>query len=132
MSDYEKRTIRPMSKLETVKAEVKVLESTGGTKYDQDKPRMDLLPPIALTRVSEVLTFGANKYEDHNWAKGFKWSRLIGAAFRHIVAFMSGESKDPETGISHLAHAICCLMFLLEHEELRLGRDDRRKLDRRG
>ena len=31
---------------------------------------------------------------------------------RHIDAWWGGEQKDPETGEHHLAHAICCGMFL--------------------
>jgi hypothetical protein len=97
----------------------------GGIKHDQGKPRMELLSAVALKKIAEVMSFGAHKYEDHNWRKGFKWSRLYGAALRHTLAHMDGEDKDPETGLSHLAHAGCCIMFLLEHEARGLGEDDR-------
>ncbi len=96
-------------------------------KYDGEKPRLELLSPIALLQISKVLTAGAKKYADHNWRKGFKWSRLLGAALRHILAFMGGEDKDPETGLSHLAHAGCCIIFLLEHEATHKELDDRYK-----
>jgi hypothetical protein len=86
---------------------------------------MELLSVDALNAIAEVLTFGAKKYEDHNWRKGFDWSRLYGAAMRHLSAHMNGEDKDPETKLSHLAHAGCCLMFLIEHEKRGLGKDDR-------
>jgi hypothetical protein len=29
---------------------------------------------------------------------------------------MDGERLDPETNLSHLAHALCCLLFKLEIE----------------
>ena len=96
-----------------------------GKKHDQEKPRTDLLPPVALEEIAKVLSFGASKYADHNWRLGFKYSRLIGAALRHIFAFSKGEDKDPETGLSHLAHAACCILFLLDHTILGYGRDDR-------
>ena len=126
MSDYEKRTIKsptrpPLTEVITLKPKL------GGTKHDQDKPRLELVPPKALIEVAKVLTVGAAKYEDHNWARGFKWSRLYGASLRHILAHMGGEDLDQETGLSHIAHAICGLMFLLEHEVDKLGQDDRRK-----
>jgi hypothetical protein len=35
---------------------------------------------------------------------------------RHIWAWKEGEQNDPETGRHHLAHAMCCLMFLYEHD----------------
>lgn len=101
----------------------------GGTKYDDGKPMMSLLDPLALTEIAKVLTFGCEKYQPHNWRKGFAWSRLLDAALRHIFAFVSGEDKDPETGYSHIAHACCCLIFLLNHEQTKKELDDRYKQD---
>ena len=86
-----------------------------GRKYDGEKPRMYLLPPKALTEVANVLTFGANKYDEHNWKKlDNLQNRYTGAALRHIFAHMDGEELDPETGLDHIAHALCCLLFKLE------------------
>ena len=84
-----------------------------GQKFDQDKPRMDLLDSSALEELSKVLTFGAKKYAAHNWRKGITTSRLIAAALRHIFAYLGGQNNDPETGLSHIAHAMCCCMFIL-------------------
>jgi hypothetical protein len=119
LNDYG--TKEPQTKEEYEKALMQ------GVKFDADKPRMDLLSSVALVKVSEVLTYGAKKYDEHNWKKGMYWSRCLGAALRHIFAFIGGESKDPETGLSHLAHAVCCLMFLLEYEETHPEFDDRYK-----
>lgn len=96
-----------------------------GIKYDQDKIRTDLLSAVALEEVSKVLTFGAKKYGPNNWRYGMHWSRLIGATLRHIFAFMRREDLDEETGLSHIAHAMCCLMFLLEFQKRKSGCDDR-------
>jgi hypothetical protein len=96
-----------------------------GTKHDSGKPPMELLPGDALVEISKVLGFGAQKYEAFNWVGGFKWGRLAGAALRHVFSWLSGEDKDPETGLSHLAHAACCLIFLITHEKRGLGKDDR-------
>lgn len=59
------------------------------------------------------MAFGADKYGRNNWRKGLHYSRLIDAAMRHILAFADGEDSDPETGLSHAAHARCCLGMLL-------------------
>jgi hypothetical protein len=64
--------------------------------------------------VGQVLTFGKKKYAAHNWRKGIQISRLMAACLRHVLAFNSGEDFDPETGLSHLYHASCCLMFASE------------------
>lgn len=88
---------------------------------------MALLPFEALEEVSKVLGFGAEKYSIHNWRGGFDWSRLQSAALRHLSAHIQGVNKDEETGLSHVAHATSCLLFLLAHELNGYGTDDRHK-----
>ena len=85
-----------------------------GVKHDQGKPRTDLLPARALMEVAKVLEFGGRKYGDHNWRGGLKYSRLVGAALRHIFSWLGGEDNDPETGLCHISHAACCCLMLLE------------------
>lgn len=94
-------------------------------KFDTDKIRVDLLPICPLMRTAKVLTFGAKKYSERNWELGFDWSRPYGALLRHMFAWWGGEDKDPETGLSHLDHAACCIMFLQEFEEKGIGNDNR-------
>ncbi len=98
-----------------------------GVKHDQEKTDMSLLSTIAMVKVAEVMTFGKKKYSAHNWRGGFVWSRPAAAALRHLFAWIGGEDKDPETGLSHLAHCACCIMFLLEFETTRPDLDDRYK-----
>lgn len=92
----------------------------GGMKYDGGKPRMDLLLsgcPQALTQVAEILTFGAQKYAAHSWQTVPQGSeRYLAALLRHLTAHAGGEDKDPESGMSHLAHAACNALFILELE----------------
>lgn len=97
-----------------------------GVKFDGDKPRMDLLDPYAIEQLAKVLAFGAKKYDAHNWRKGIRKSRLIAAALRHLFTYMMGEDLDPESNLSHVAHAMCCCMFLLGLEH-KLELDDRWK-----
>jgi hypothetical protein len=96
-------------------------------KYDGEKPRMELLPTAPMVEIAKVLTFGAKKYAAHNWRGGFDYSRLVGAAMRHLTAFNDGEDIDPESGLSHIAHLGCCTMFLLEQIQKGTGNDDRYK-----
>lgn len=91
------------------------INETVGRKDDNEKLRYDLVPPHALAQITSVLTFGAKKYADDNWRKvPDPERRYVAAAMRHIEAYRAGETLDKETGVSHLAHAACCLMFLLE------------------
>ena len=88
----------------------------GGIKFDDDKPDYSLIPPNALDDVAKVLTIGAKKYDRHNWKKlDDIENRYFAAAQRHMWALLKDESHDPETGVHHAAHAVCCMMFLLEN-----------------
>lgn len=89
-----------------------------GEKYDDGKPRYDLLPAGALAQLVDVLTFGASKYEPNGWrhVKDAS-SRYLAAAERHIWAWVRGDDIDLESGLPHLAHAACCLMFLAELDD---------------
>lgn len=90
-----------------------------GRKLDNGKLRYDLVPVIAEKRFVEVLTFGAGKYSPGNWRHVEKWrERYFAAARRHLAEWQAGEKFDPETGINHLAHAMCCVAFMLELDEL--------------
>ena len=88
-----------------------VEEESGGKKGDGGKLMYDLMYYPFLDRLVSVLTFGAKKYEPHNWKKVSR-NRYEAAMMRHLTAYLQGEKKDPETGISHLAHVTCTAMFL--------------------
>ena len=91
--------------------------TTGGRKFDGGKPQYGLLPPLALRATVDVLTFGAEKYEPDNWKHvPDSKRRYFDALQRHLWAYKEGEVIDPESGMHHLAHAMCCLMFLYEHD----------------
>ena len=91
--------------------------TTGGRKFDGGKLQYGLIPPLALKEMVKVLTFGAEKYEPDNWKfVPDSKRRYYDAMQRHLWAWKEGEQNDPETGINHLAHAMCCLFFLYEHD----------------
>jgi hypothetical protein len=91
---------------------------TGGRKFDGGKLQYGLLPPLALRETVKVLTFGAEKYEPDNWRRVPDGPRrYFDAAQRHLWAYKTGEKDDPETGLNHLAHALCCIMFMLDLDE---------------
>ncbi len=83
-------------------------------KDDSGKVDWTLVPFEALEDMVKVLEFGAKKYDRWNWTTGggFKWTRILGSLLRHIFAFMRGEDTDPESGLSHISHAQCNLLFL--------------------
>lgn len=88
-----------------------------GRKDDAGKPRWHLLPWRAAALVVDVLEHGARKYAPDNWrVVPDPQPRYFSAAMRHLIAWWGGENRDPESGLPHLAHAACCLLFLLELE----------------
>lgn len=117
--------LQSMAELDNKLPGVRASDIGGAVKFDQDKLPLHLLSTEALNQTAAVLAFGAQKYAEHNWRNGFTWSRPLAAAMRHITAFNAGEDKDPESGLSHLAHAACCIMFLLEFEKTHPELDDR-------
>lgn len=96
-----------------------------GVKHDGEKDPWHLLPWDAIGAIVKVLAFGAKKYAPRNWEKGMAWSRCYSALIRHMTAWWDGEDKDPETGMSHLWHAGCCIVFLIAFEMRGIGADDR-------
>jgi hypothetical protein len=106
-----------------------------GVKFDTGKVRIDLFPGDVLFAISDILTFGAEKYAERNWEKGMKWGRPFGALMRHMWAWWQSKQPtktnflfgdlDVETGRSHLWHAGCCLVFLIAYEMRGVGTDDR-------
>lgn len=99
-------------------------------KYDHYKPQLGLLPSRPLVEIAKVLMFGAKKYDRHNWRRpGMAWSRLYDATLRHLLAWNEGEDYADDSGLNHIAHAACNLLFLLEYitNEAYAAQDDRHK-----
>lgn len=111
--------------------------SSEGVKNDQGKLRWTLLPIEPINEVIRVLMFGSETYDDDNWKKvPNAKERYYDAALRHITTWKQGniydgdecgddkekKMKDGEkSGFHHLAHAVCCLLFILWFELI--GRD---------
>lgn len=92
--------------------------------FKDDKLRWDLLPLQLVEKVVEVFHFGAKKYSPNSWQSlPDGYDRYKAALLRHITAYERGETKDPESGLHHLAHAawnaLAILHFALKNEEAR-------------
>lgn len=96
-----------------------------GVKHDAGKAPLSLMDRYAMEQIGAVLAFGAQKYAAHNWRGGIAYSRLLDAALRHLYAFADGEDLDKESGLPHVAHAGCCIVFLLGMMRHRPDLDDR-------
>jgi hypothetical protein len=96
-----------------------------GVKLDEGKNRYDLIDAYTLNELAKVYTYGTIKYEDHNWRKGMRFSRIFGAIMRHTWAFWKGEDIDPESGLPHMAHAAWGCFTLLNYSKYHKNLDDR-------
>ena len=98
-------------------------------KADTGKPDWSLVPFEALEGMVRVLEFGANKYSRNNWMTGggFSYRRVLTACMRHLFSYLGGEDKDPESGLSHIHHAQCNLLFLAMYitNKEKFNKDDR-------
>lgn len=101
-----------------------------GDRKNSGKLRMDLIPPEVETALAEVLTFGANKYEDRNWEKGLSWMEgTVGSLKRHLNAWIGGEDLDKESNLNHMKHVLTNAAFLVTFIERNSGVDDRFLVD---
>ena len=87
-----------------------------GSRRDDDngKPPLSKLPFAALREVALVHKYGDAHYGMGNWRKGQPFSVLSDSMLRHWEAwFVHGESRDPKSGLHHLAHCAWNALVLL-------------------
>lgn len=81
-------------------------------RFNQGKPKYSLLDLGSFEWTVEVLEFGAEKYERNNWKKGLPLSEILDSLMRHVKGLQNGEFLDPESGLPHIGHLGCNVMFL--------------------
>ena len=112
----------------TLKSDTKISAETGQKfKADAGKIRVSLLMegmPRALLAIAAVLTYGAQKYEAHSWKK-VSMDRYADAKFRHILEELAGFGEDdPESGLLHMSHEACNVLFTLEDRLSKLSKEE--------
>lgn len=100
--------------------EIRTVSSSGGEKGMKPE-RYDLIPAEPLRILAELYGFGASKYAERNWERGFEWSKSFAALQRHAWQFWAGETIDSETKLPHMAsvawHAFALLEWAATHPE---------------
>ena len=102
-------------------------EKGSGARYNDDKPDLSLIPLSTLEDEARVWMYGKEKYAAWNWTKGMDWSIPLACALRHLAAFQAGEDLDRESGLPHIAHAMCNLRMLTLYARTYPEGDDREK-----
>jgi hypothetical protein len=85
--------------------------SPTGVRFNNNKLKWGLVDYKAIEPLVEVLMFGAEKYDAHNWKKGLDKTEILESMQRHLVQLMSGELDDQESGLPHIGHIMCNAMF---------------------
>jgi hypothetical protein len=126
----EAKDMRPAYQIATdILKRYRLPEITATAKhYDEGKLRYDLLDAGILEDVVAVFTYGSKKYDDNNWRKGMPFTKLFGSIMRHMWLWYRGEDIDKESGLKHLAHAICDIMMVGSIQRDRKDCDDRIKI----
>jgi hypothetical protein len=104
--------------------EVRFTSETGGEKGVKDA-RLGGADPVALEQLALVYGFGEAKYARFNYLRGYPWSMSVDALYRHFLAWQSGEDRDPESGLPHMAHVAWHALTLLSFQLRAVGTDDR-------
>ncbi len=100
-------------------------EKGSGARFNDSKPKFSLLPLCTLEDEIRVWEYGERKYAAYNWTKGMKWSIPFECALRHLEAWQAGIELDEESGLPHLAHAMCNLRMLTLYSKTYPEGDDR-------
>jgi hypothetical protein len=107
-----------------------VKEDGGGLRFNDGKPRYDLMPPEALDALAAHFAAGAKKYSERNWERGMSWGHCFAGLMRHSWAFWRGEDYDQETGTHHMICAMWNCMALFTYFTRGIGEDTRHKSNR--
>ena len=105
--------------------EIKEKQLSAGTKFDNGKPPLSIIPREALEGCAKAFDYGSRKYDRNNFKKGIQLTRILDATLRHVTAYLDGENLDPESNLSHLDHALASLSMAKYMEVNRPEMDDR-------
>jgi len=97
-------------------------------KFDENKPRISIIPQKALMEVVRGFEYGATKYGEFNYSRGMPIRRYIDASWRHTNQFLLGEDIDRESAVHHLALVACNALMALENLMTGKGEDNRNEI----
>lgn len=105
----------------TAKKKTTVKADGGGSRYNEGKNKLSLIPPEWIWGLGMLLTRGAMKYEIRNWERGMSWSAVLDSGLRHIMKFVAGERYDEETGCHHMVAAAWNMLVLMTYDIRDIG-----------
>lgn len=103
----------------------KLGDPTQAARFDEGKPRLELVPAALLEAAARGFGYGADKYDPWNWAKGFPNLQPFASLMRHLWAWHDGEDIDQESGLHHLDLAACNIAMMVHFQKHGIGEDIR-------
>ncbi len=97
----------------------------GGLRFNDGKPRYDLIPPEFMDALATHYGRGAAKYQDRNWERGMNWSKCFASLMRHAWSWMRGQDFDPENGTHHMVAVAWNAIAIYTYATRNIGTDDR-------
>ena len=98
-------------------------DPTQAARFDEGKPRVELVPPALIEGAARAFGYGAGKYDPWNWAKGFPPVQPAASLMRHLLAWLDGEDIDPESGLHHFDLIAANTGMLLHFQKHGIGDD---------
>jgi hypothetical protein len=102
-----------------------------GLRYDEGKPRYDLIPPAFIKALALHFEAATKKYPDRNWEKGMSWCTIFRALISHAMEWFLGYKYDVDPTLKkgykghHMIAVAWNAMALFEYERRKIGFDDR-------
>jgi hypothetical protein len=94
--------------------------------YGDKKVPLHLVPSTAMVAIAMGLKEGSKKYGAFNWRTlTVEAETYLGATLRHLMAWQDGEDLDPDSGNTHLSHAMASLAILVDAIEAGNVHDNR-------
>lgn len=90
------------------------------------KAPVSTVPMNVVAEMGVGMLEGAAKYGRHNYrGVGVRASVYFDATMRHLIAWWEGEDADPDSGMPHVAKALCSLAVLRDAQMQGKVEDDR-------
>ena len=113
---------------ETLVGDATIPDTNPKTVHGEAKPKLSSTPFSAVWAMGSVFELGVVKYGRFNWrAHQVSATVYYDAALRHLSAWMDGETADPESGQSHLAHVMACMAIMIDAEKSGKLNDNRQE-----
>jgi len=84
----------------------------------------------AKIAIHHVREYGSRKYKNRDTWRLTNREEYIKAAERHLDAIKEGEEFAGDSGLPHIWHALCDIMFAIESEKIDMQEEENSKINK--